>query len=140
MYGSETTMLSTKKRLLRSAAVGVIVAFGFPDAAYAACGGSAWAKPYGWGPVSSGRQARLGHPGYEQQYKWNHGGNVETYVCVQARGFDENGNEHWYAPGGVGCGKGGGSGTVPWGNNAAIPKFRARSAGPNGVVVAWRCD
>lgn len=132
--------MKSKRSVLRAAAAGVVFAFAFPDAAYAACGGSAWAKPYDWGPVSDGRQVKWGKPGYQQQYKWHVSGNVETYVCVQGRGFDENNKEQWYAPGGFACGKGDGSGKVPWGHNAAQPKFRARSAGPNGVVVAWRCD
>lgn len=132
-------MLSARKKLRRAAAAGVVLAFWFPDVAEAACGGSAWAKPYGWGPVSSGGTYIFGHPGHEQRYQWQHGGNVETYVCVQALGYDENGQERWYRPGGIACGKSGGSGKVPWGNNAAIPKFGARSAGPNGVAISWRC-
>lgn len=49
---------------------------------------------------------------------------------------DEHPGGAWF---GSGCDKGGMTATVPWGNNAAKVKLRARTTGPNGVVVAWRC-
>ena len=129
---------STGRKMRRLGAAGMALAFGFPTVAAAkGCEGSAWAAPGTWGPESKWRGAAFGYPGMLRSYKWDVGGNVETFVCTQGWGFDdEHPNGGWF---GTGCDKHGGEGLVPWGNNAASPKFRARTVGPNGVVVAWRC-
>jgi len=129
---------STGRMMWRLAAAGTVLVFGFPTVAVAeGCEGSAWAAPFKWGPESRDGGAFFGYPRMRMAYDWDVGGNVETYVCTQGWGFDEK-NPHggWFD---TGCDKHGGKGLAPWGNNAATPKFRARTAGPNGAVIAWGC-
>jgi hypothetical protein len=128
----------TGKRMRRLAAAGMVLAFGFPSVAVArGCEGRAWAAPGTWGPESKWRGAFFGYPRMQMAYRWDVGGNVETFVCTQGWGFDENHPRGgWF---GTGCSKNGGEGKVPWGNNAASARFRAKTVGPNGVIVAWRC-
>jgi hypothetical protein len=131
-------MLRSRGRRMCGLAAAGILAFGFPSAAVArGCEGRAWAAPGTWGPTSKWGGANSGYPGMQMAYRWDVGGNVDTFVCTQGWGFDkEHPNGAWF---GTGCDKNGMTGEVPWGNNLASAKFRARTAGPNGVIVAWRC-
>ena len=129
---------STGRKTRRLAAAGMALAFGFlPIAAAQACEGAAWAPPGFWGPESKWRGAGFGYPGMMRSYKWAVGGNVPTYVCAQGWGFDDaHPHGDWFD---VGCSKTGMEVSVPWGNNAASPRFHAKTAGPNGAIVEWQC-
>jgi hypothetical protein len=128
------------RALILAAMITVAIASGAlaaPRNAYAAsCSGTAYAPPGGaWGPVSTSSVAVIGSPGYRQSYTWHVQGNVPTPIGAQAWGFDSAGQGHWY---GLGVSSTGGSGSVPWGNVLAYPRFRAQS-GFVGAFVTWTC-
>ncbi|QIY76459.1 hypothetical protein HEP84_54150 [Streptomyces sp. RLB1-33] len=83
------------------------------------CGGNVVVTPvkYTYGTASC---SVWGSPGLKITYHWTTG---DGYAAMQAYGMDAAGTGHWYN-----CGSGGGSCTVPWGNEIARPRVRGWDA------------
>ena len=94
-------------------------------------GGSCYAPPFVFGPVCNSWGAVVGSPNWKVTYSVTVNGNAGTLVCCEGLGY--NPGEQWTS---IGCGYEDFSGTVPWGNVAAMPSIKCKGA-PFGATLSW---
>jgi hypothetical protein len=112
-----------------------------PVARAAGCGDWTGAVA-GWGRWLKSKSdcAVFGSPGWRVGYAWATQPGTNTRICVQALGYVKRKTgpgrrAKWFS---MGCGTSG-SGTVPWGNTAAVPTVRAKTQlGFLGGLYRWR--
>lgn len=76
--------------------------------------------------------AVAGYNGYNRQYHWENGSDVE--LCTNGRGYNSSHAAAWYS---TGCS--GGDYSVPWGNVLAYTQMQGFSlSGVTGAAYLWR--